>query len=204
MFPLKAAALSPRSGSTVPGVLRSALHVVIVLVAFSAAGCSTQSVSERSAACATTDWYAYGVTDGRLGVPAGDRKDYFQDCLETGATIDVAAYTQGRAEGLLEYCTADRGYEVGRTGGRYHDVCQGQAEIAFLQGYERGREERPGVAVGPRIGIGLGVGSRRSWGGIGLGFPFFHGGHGYHRRGFPYFHDYCFYNSAYCRARGWY
>ena len=163
-----------------------------------------QSVSERSAAC-STDWRAYGVTDGQLGIPASDRTDFFEDCRKLGIPVDVAAYQAGRAEGLMTYCTAESGYQAGRERRKYDDVCTGQGDIAFRQGYARGREDRPrgGGGIYPTIGLGIGGGSRRTYGGIGIGVPLYYGG-GYSRSGLPRFHDYCFYNSSYCRARGWY
>lgn len=165
-------------------MLRTALHVVPVLVAFGAAGCSTQSVSERSAACQVGDWRAYGATDGRLGVPEADRAEFFADCRKLGLTVDEAAYRSGRAEGLMYYCTAESGYQVGREGRPYHQVCTGQGDVAFRQGFERGREERPAARGGiyPSIGLGLGIGSRRSWGGVGIGVPLYYRD----RHGFPY------------------
>ncbi|HUF57326.1 MAG TPA: DUF2799 domain-containing protein [Thermohalobaculum sp.] len=171
-----------------------------MLLALLLAGCSGLSASERSAACGTTDWYSYGVTDGRLGVPESERQDLFADCSEQGLPIDLAAYQSGRAVGLEEYCDADTGYEVGRDGRRYRDVCTGQAELAFLQGYEQGRASRPRYRTGPSLGLGLGVGSGHTRGGIGLGFPFYSG---FGPR-YGYYDDYCFYNRPYCRARGWY
>lgn len=182
-------------------MLRNALYVVAMFLVFGVAGCSTKSVSERSAACAT-DWRAYGVTDGRLGVPADEREDFFADCTELGFTVDRAAYRAGREIGLQEYCTAETGYRVGLEGGRYREVCSGQADIAFRQGFSQGRKDRPRGYGRPSVGLGLGLGSSRTWGGVGLGFPFYHGG--YSRSGLPRLHDYCFYNSTLCRTRGWY
>ena len=198
MFGRKCPPASPGFGLIPDRVFRRALHGVLGLVAFGAAACA-QSVAERSAACAATDWYAYGLTDGRLGVPERERQDLFQDCLEAGAVVDVAAYRAGWSEGLAEYCTAETGYRVGREGRPYHGVCRGQAERDFLQGRERGREERPRATVTPRIGIGVGIGlGDHHRGGIGLGFPF--GPHYLHR--WPH-KGYCFYNRPYCEARGW-
>ena len=202
MISLKFAARSPRTGAKTGRASRRAprglpMRGLPVLFALLLAGCSGLSASERSAACGTTDWYGYGVTDGRLGVPERDRQDLFANCAEAGLPADLAAYRSGRAVGLAEFCTVQTGYEVGRDGRRYRDVCTGQAEIAFLQGYEQGRKARPRYRTGPSIGLGLGVGSGDGWGGLGLGFPFYGDSHRYGR-------DYCFYNRAYCRARGWY
>lgn len=204
MISLKVAAQTPGSNGTMGCALRTAprglpLRGLPVLLALLVAGCSGLSASERSAACSTTDWYSYGVTDGRLGVPESERQDLFTDCGEQGVPADLAGYRSGRSVGLEEYCTAETGYQVGQDGRRYRDVCTGQAELAFLQGYEQGRASRPRYRTGPSLGLGLGVGSGNGWGSVGLGFPFYSSRHRY-----GHYNDYCFYNRAYCRARGWY
>lgn len=175
--------------------MRNALHIVLVLVAFGAAGCSSESVAERSAACGAVDWRAYGVTDGRLGVPPGERTDYFARCRAVGVTVDETAYALGRAEGLAAYCTAESGYDVGISGRSYRDVCTGPDEVAFLQGLERGRKDRPRAA--PQIGVGIGVGTHGTRGGIGIGVPLYYGG-GYYGPGFhggyPWWDDHHFHH----------
>lgn len=178
MFSQNRAPVSPRSNCRTFSVLRSALHGVLVLVAFGAAGCSTESVSERSAACSATDWRQYGLNDGRLGVPSQDRQDYFQRCRELGVVVDEAAYAQGRAEGLMYYCSVDGGYQAGIDGRRYRNVCTAQGEVAFQQGYDEGRKARRTSRGGyyPRVGVGVGIGSggyRRTGVGVGVGVPLF-------------------------------
>lgn len=147
----------------------------LVLVAFAAAGCSPSlSPEERSAACSTTDWRAYGENDGRLGVPTDDRADLFESCALAGQPVNLIAYQEGRAEGLALYCTVERGYEVGYEGRTYHKVCPPQLETAFLQGLEQGSRERPSAVYNPRYGYGVGSGARigiggRSGVGVGIG-----------------------------------
>lgn len=131
------------------------------------AACASVPEAERAAACATTDWAEYGRGDGRLGVPEADRADKFEDCAELGKGADLDAYRAGRAEGLREFCTLDRGYEVGRDGRRNPQVCPPDLALAFDQGWERGRKDRPRVSYGPSVGFGLGFGSRRGLFGYG-------------------------------------
>ena len=40
------------------------------------------------------------------------------------------------------FCTSSNGFELGQTGEAYPEVCPGSAEVAFFEGYERGRELR--------------------------------------------------------------
>ena len=154
-------------------MLRTPKIITFGLLACLAAGCSTLSVEERTAACASTDWQRYGMNDGRLGVPTSERADQFEDCAGLGHAANLAAYQAGRAEGLLDYCTAENGYQVGYEGRRYRKVCPADLEPDFLQGYERGRKERPAYAISPGIGIGIGSGGVRTRVGIGIGIGLF-------------------------------
>jgi len=123
------------------------------------AACASVSPAERAAFCQAVDWREYGANDGRLGIPAGERAALFADCRELGHPPDPEAYEAGRAEGLAAYCTLETGYEVGREGRRYRDVCPPEREIAFLQGYEEGRRERGRSHRNyPRFGFGFGFG----------------------------------------------
>ncbi len=142
--------------------------------------CATMSVEERTAACAGTDWQKYGVNDGTLGVPSTDRNGKFSECAELGHPADLVAYQTGRSEGLISYCTVENGYTVGYEGRDYDNVCPGATEADFLQGFERGRADRPAYALSPRIGIGIGSGGRTRVGiGIGIGLFSGHYGHRY-------------------------
>ncbi len=133
------------------------------------AGCATMSVEERTAFCANTDWQRYGVNDGRLGIPSSDRGNLIADCAKLGRPVDVTAYQAGRAEGLREYCTVENGYQVGYSGQRYQSVCPPSLETDFLQGYAKGRDDRPAAAIYPGIGIGIGSGGVSTGVGIGIG-----------------------------------
>lgn len=155
------------------------------------AGCTTVPPEQRAANCAQTDWHRYGVNDGMLGVPGSERADLFADCTRLGQPADIARYQTGHEEGLKQYCTAENGYEVGRQGRRYHDVCPTELEPDFLQGLAQGRRERPAYGVHPSIGIGIGSGGGvRS--GIGIGI----GGWGYGGRYSPFYDD-CYWRDPF-------
>lgn len=168
--------------------------LVFCLMTAALGACATLSPEQRLAECQATNWQNFGVNDGRLGVPAGDRSETFADCAELGHSVDVAAYQAGRAEGLQVYCTVENGYQVGYEGRRYDNVCSPTSEPDFLQGYERGRKERPAVALSPSIGIGVGSGGGVRVG-IGVGIfnyyaPYRYRGYRYGRKrfGLGYYH----------------
>lgn len=92
-------------------------------------------------------------------MPAAERADFFARCREIGAPADAAAYEEGRAEGLAAYCTVEGGYEAGRAGRRYRDVCPAELEVGFLQGFEQGRKDlRRDDRYSSRFGFGVGFG----------------------------------------------
>ncbi len=153
------------------------------------AGCTTVPVEERAAQCAQTDWTKFGVNDGTLGVPTSDRADKFEDCAEVGQPADLVAYQAGRTQGLETYCTLENGYKVGLEGRRYDNVCPPALAADFLQGYERGKKERPSYALSPSIGIGIGGGTRV---GVGIGIGLFNG---------FYFHDHVFHRHRHYKRR---
>lgn len=165
--------------------MRSRL-ILVLTVAASAAGCATLSPEQRLAECQNTDWQRFGLNDGRLGVPTSDRSDTFTDCAELGEPVNLAVYQAGRTEGLQSYCTAESGYQVGIEGRRYANVCPPSLEPDFLQGYERGRKERPALTLTPSIGIGIGSGGGV---GVGIGIGLFNSFLGY-RYGYPYGYRY--------------
>ena len=139
---------------------RLAAVAAILLVA----GCATKSPEERADTCRSTDWQRFGLNDGKLGVPISARTDMFVDCGKLGHPVDAAAYEAGRTDGLLSYCTAENGFRVGYEGRRYAGVCPPELESDFVQGFRRGRRERPAYAIYPRIGIGIGAGRDRWYG----------------------------------------
>ena len=131
--------------------------------------CATLQPEKVAEQCAATDWKRYGLNDGKLGVATETRASEFEDCATVGQPVNLAAYQAGRSEGLISYCTTENGYQVGYDGRRYDYVCPPTLEPDFLQGFDRGRKERPAVALYPRIGIGIGSGGGRIRTGIGIG-----------------------------------
>lgn len=152
-----------------------------VAVAALMAGCTVVSLEERAAACNGTDWQRYGQNDGRLGVATTSRAGEFERCAAAGAPVDLVAYQEGRTAGLPTYCTTENGYTVGYEGRRYAGVCPAELEPDFLQGYERGRDDRPAFRIRPGFSIGIGSGGVRSRVGIGITLGGFHGHRHCHR-----------------------
>lgn len=104
-------------------------------LAILAAGCAG---GMTRADCESADWSALGFADGRSGAPEKRAESRLNDCAGSGYAVDRAAYAASRAEGLAAYCTAAGGFDAGRLGQDYFEVCPASSETDFLSAYEQG------------------------------------------------------------------
>ncbi len=99
-------------------------------------GCATMSPEE----CAVADWELLGLQDGR----SGKSHDYLarraEDCAEAGYSVNRDAWMRGWENGVVDFCTPERGFREGLEGDGYHHLCPGELEAEFLSGYEPGRD----------------------------------------------------------------
>ena len=63
-------------------------------------------------------------------------------CAKHGVAPDLAAYQQGRSEGLQEYCQPTKGFALGSNGAAYAGVCPADLEADFLDAYNAGHHLR--------------------------------------------------------------
>ena len=61
-------------------------------------------------------------------------------CARYQVTPNLAAYTEGRDRGLIEYCQPKNGFRAGLYGNGYATVCSGATESAFVDSYRYGRQ----------------------------------------------------------------
>ena len=101
------------------------------------AGCATGLGKDE---CRMADWRTIGYEDGLNGQPADRIGAHRVACAKHQIAPDLAAYTEGRERGLLEYCQPRNGFRAGINGWSYANVCPGATEPAFVQGYRVGRE----------------------------------------------------------------
>ncbi len=97
-------------------------------------GCSTLNKGQ----CQSGDWYGIGLADGTRGAALTQLSQHRDACVEHGITINGDEYRQGRAEGLKKYCRPLNGYQLGRQGYRYNNVCPDNLNAAFYQAHEYG------------------------------------------------------------------
>ncbi len=113
-----------------PLLLMSALASTLLL-----AGCETMSKE----ACLQGDWAGVGFKDGEAGRPQSRLDDHAKACAKTGVAPDPAPYFAARDQGLKLYCTPQRGFQEGRQGNGYADVCPDRTEGGFLAAYADGK-----------------------------------------------------------------
>ena len=90
--------------------------------------------------CLSANWYAIGMEDGARGQPLERLGVHRRACSEHRVVPDADRYAAGRNEGLKSFCTYERGYSHGRSGGSYAGGCPANLAAAFQAGYDRGRE----------------------------------------------------------------
>ena len=98
-------------------------------------GCASLDEDE----CRVADWRTIGYEDGASGKSASRIGEHREACAEYGIRPNMAAYQQGRDEGLREYCRAENGYRLGRSGSGYPALCPADLELAFRESYDAGR-----------------------------------------------------------------
>lgn len=101
------------------------------------AGCAAGPDKDE---CRMADWHTIGFEDGLRGQPADRIGTHRVACAKHQVTPDLAAYMDGRARGLVEYCQPRNGFRVGLNGWTYANVCSGAAEPGFVQAYRYGRQ----------------------------------------------------------------
>ena len=97
--------------------------------------CATMSAEQ----CMAGDWSGQGYVDGQQGLTMSRLDDHAKACAEHWVTPDAGAYAAGRRQGLVQYCTLPKGFEVGRTGSGYAGVCPSELETDFMYGYRDGQ-----------------------------------------------------------------
>jgi hypothetical protein len=109
------------------------------VIVITAAGCASRA--ERYG-CSDKDWYELGRRDGVQGVPLARTDRYRQECPIDFTPENETMYANGRNAGLVEYCEAANGYDLGRMGLAYRGVCPVLSESDFLKEFRRGQAAR--------------------------------------------------------------
>lgn len=100
-------------------------------------GCASRQLIATTP-CKGLDWFEIGRRDGAIGKPLSAINEHIQEC-SAGVPPDADLYLNGRNAGLVDFCTNQTGFEIGRAGTPYMLVCPEHLEKRFLPGYEQGR-----------------------------------------------------------------
>jgi hypothetical protein len=125
-----------RDGARAAALSRAAVRPLAVsALALFISACATLSEGE----CRDQDWYGIGADDGFDGAPASKIEEHRKACAEYGIVPDTEQYEVGRRDGLTQYCTVTRGFDIGRKGMQYGGGCPPGADREFLRGHSLGR-----------------------------------------------------------------
>lgn len=107
----------------------------LVVSAIVLSGCASLSEEE----CLVADWHQIGVEDGSAGRDVNYLANHRKACAKVGVTPSLAQYEKGHALGAERYCVYANGLALGERGGAYNNVCSGELESEFGDGYHLGR-----------------------------------------------------------------
>jgi hypothetical protein len=108
----------------------------LLLLTASAMLTACAGMSEQ--ACLVSDWTTVGFEDGTAGRPVGSIGRYRQMCGKHGVSPDLESYRAGHADGVDIYCRPGNGFDAGRRGSSYQNVCPADMEADFLAAYDSG------------------------------------------------------------------
>ena len=95
------------------------------------------SISEDS--CYAGTWEELGYKDGLNGRASTRIASYAKECSKYGVLPDRQAYLSAYDQGIIRYCTYERGFARGERGSSYNQACSGPLAAAFAPGYDAGR-----------------------------------------------------------------
>jgi len=99
-------------------------------------GCATLNRSE----CQNADWRMIGLEDGSRGRDMSYIGNHRKACAKYNISPDLDQYQAGHDQGIKQYCTYIKGFQLGKGGGKYQGVCPAELENDFLLGFRRGGE----------------------------------------------------------------
>lgn len=98
--------------------------------------CATLNEEE----CAVADWYVIGLEDGEQGRAESYLGKHRSACAEYAVAPDFSQYQLGRQRGVLQYCTVQQGYRLGRQGKPLNPVCPDTHTVRFETAYASGKK----------------------------------------------------------------
>lgn len=98
----------------------SVLLILLVTLGLAACGSLTE------AQCRQNRWYEVGYNDGIEGASPTLLARHHKTCADYGITPNAILWSQGRQEGLKQYCTVNTALRLGRQYRMMNEVCTGE------------------------------------------------------------------------------
>ena len=112
------------------------LVVISLPVFLLISGCATTMNKDQ---CLVADWRTAGYEDGTAGRSEEWLARRGDACAKYGVTPNLDEYLVGRNDGLRVFCRPRRGFEIGRRGKYYNNVCPNDLEGPFLVAFQDGK-----------------------------------------------------------------
>lgn len=128
---------------------RTITGAALLVAALSLNGCSTLDAAK----CESMDWEARGARDALRGMQRDAVNTLDRSCAEFGVSADEQAYHRGWDEGIQNYCSKEKGWEVGMSSASYGHTCPENLEAQFYSAYQLARsvkESKTEVATARR------------------------------------------------------
>jgi hypothetical protein len=95
----------------------------------------------NKAQCVKANWKDLGVQEGSMGYANTRLSDHTKACAEYGIKPDEKAYDKGYKAGIRIYCSPQKAFEIGRTGGHSSVTCPSDLAPGFYTAMDQGRAQ---------------------------------------------------------------
>lgn len=100
-------------------------------------GCShTEKVAQS---CQEVDWYEIGRQDGTKGLEVVSRTPVKVTCTDSDQSLAEAIYNNGFDAGVVQFCSPENGFELGKNKREIKNVCPTMLKSAFQERYNQGQ-----------------------------------------------------------------
>lgn len=113
------------------------LYLLFSVLLFTILGCTHTEKLAQS--CQEIDWYEIGRQNGTKGLELANLKPVRVICKDSDQSLAEALYYNGFDAGVVQYCTPENGFELGRNNREIKNVCPVMLNAAFQKRYYQGR-----------------------------------------------------------------
>ncbi|WP_027329280.1 DUF2799 domain-containing protein [Marinimicrobium agarilyticum] len=104
-------------------------------------GCQNVTEKDWAAFCQNNEWAKHGYFDATNGFSIQLLSVYKNRCGDNLSSKDAKVYQRGFLKGIKEFCTFEKGYELGREGESKPDTCPPELAKQFNAGFQNGLGE---------------------------------------------------------------